>query len=639
MLEFLIMGIDMKIKMDDILYSKNIAELLDKEELSYIATKVLGDYADDKGSMAEWSRQAERILKMASLEYKPTSHPWPGAANINYPIIMTAAMQFHSRTSSALVKNGKIVKPKTVGGDIDGTKTQRGKNVCDYMSWQLLDQPDSDWENSNDKALMLVALIGTIFKKTYYDPIKNKTKSVYVDWKSVFVNNEASELRRVTQIYSMSPQQIRQNEIFGLFLESDMEIMSDDCSDDLHEIVEQHTWLDLDGDGLPEPYIVFVNNTKGNVIRIDKRFNESKISKTDDDKIYNIDELQHFTPFHFIPHPEGKFFSYGYGTLLFASNFSTNMILNNLINAGELYSLNAGFIKDGAIRGDGAKKTQLTPGEYKPLRVSPGSDIQRELMPLPTKEPSNVLLSLVQYLIQGADKLTSVSDVVTGSTDAQYTKPSTVQKLLQQSQAVFTALQKRIFRSYKKEFMTLFELNGYYVPDLLAQQYIEVLDNDSADPELDFSLSGFQVVPVIDPAESDELRTEIRRQELLELLQLPGTNKQVIVNQLVNISSVENKEEILQPDPSQNQPSPEMMKLQQEAQIKQAELQQKEAESLREYELDATRIRAQALKDIAEAEAAEVGQQLEKYKFELDKLIQLKLQEQSTNENKGTQQS
>lgn len=598
-----------KLNIEEILQSKNVAELLSEEERTSIMANCLNLYEEDRGSMQEWLDHAENIIKLAKMEDNNKSWPWQGASNIKHPLAMTAAMQFHSRTSASLVKGGRLVFSKIRGLDPDGAKYKTGDRVAKYMSWQLLDSPKSEWENHNDKALMILALIGTVFKKAYYDPISNTIVSKYVDWRNVFVNNSEAgisleDIRRITHKYTISHQEIKQNQLFGTFstFEEGTEYdykASDTSGEQECEVIEQHTWLDLDGDGLAEPYIVIIDITNNRLLRIIQRFSSSDIKTNSDGTIYKIEALENFTDFHFIPSPDGKFFSYGYGTLLFSGNKSVNKMLNTLVNAGELYSLNAGFMKDGILKNQSLKNSNFTPGEYKPVRVTVGDSVQDNFYPLPFKEPSQVLLALTQYMVQASEKLTSVTDVVTGTAATENAKTGAIKELINQSQTVFTAIQKRVYRSYKREFQKLYNLNSFYVPLQLREQYLEVLDDPEARPEMDFYINSFDVVPVIDPTEAAELKRQVKKEELIQLMQLPNVNVPALVMEFLKLTDLTNPEQYMaQPQG----PTPEQQAQQAELQLKQEELRIKDLSARGEF-----------IRDVSEADKNNADGTLDAY--------------------------
>ena len=164
---------------EDLMSSPNIAEDLEDQELSAIYLKCQSAYDNDKNSMAEWIDRSKMIIELASLKYKEKDYPYKGAANTTYPLMTTAVVQAASHITLNLVNKGKMVLGKSIGFDPDGSKEKIADAVSKYINWQLLEDSDGCWEDSTDRMLTVLLLIGTVFKKTYYDPISGKVESKY----------------------------------------------------------------------------------------------------------------------------------------------------------------------------------------------------------------------------------------------------------------------------------------------------------------------------------------------------------------------------------------------------------------------------------------------------------------------------
>ena len=208
-----------------IVESKNIAEKLDKEKLHTIGSDALSGYLSDKESRKEWEVQMEEWTKLATQVREEKSYPWPKASNVKYPLLTTAAMQFAARAyPSLLPSDGKIVKSTVIGKDIDGSKYDTADRVSMYMSYQLLHEING-WEESMDKLLIMLPVVGTIFKKTYWDSIRKKVCSEIILPKNVVVNYWAKSLReaeRISQVIEMSPRVLKERQMAELFLDVDL---------------------------------------------------------------------------------------------------------------------------------------------------------------------------------------------------------------------------------------------------------------------------------------------------------------------------------------------------------------------------------------------------------------------------------
>ena len=379
-------GLEDYLTLEDILASKNIATLLTDEDLQKIGDDVVNGYQTDLASREPWEKDLETWTKLALQIGEKKTYPWQGAANIKFPLLATAAMQFEARAYPTLVpSNGKIVKCKTVGADPTGEKQERAFRVSQHMSYQILDEMD-DWEEDMDKLLLSLPIAGTCFKKTYWNATKQKNCSKLVLPKYLVVNYYARSLEdaeRITEILQLSTRQVKERINSELYLDVDLgdptesdafkenrvkDAWQKQASEDEttpYTILEQHCYLDLDGDGYSEPYIVTVDENTKKVLRLVPRFLEEDVQVDENEKVIFIDPVQYYTKYSFIPNPDGGFYDIGFGRLLGPINESANTIINQLVDAGSLSNLQAGFIGKGLRIKMG--ETKFTPGEWKAI--------------------------------------------------------------------------------------------------------------------------------------------------------------------------------------------------------------------------------------------------------------------------------
>ena len=576
----------MTINVQESLNETNLAEKLDEDELIEIGNIVSEGYQADKDSCKGLWELLDQWTQLALQIANKKTFPWENASNVKYPLLATASMQFAARAYPSLVPaNGQVVKCKYVGSDPTGEKAIKADRVSKFMSYQLLDEME-EWEEEMDRLLITLPIVGTVFKKTYWDKEKGRNYSCLVMPKDLVVNYWAKTLEdaeRVTQIIPMSTRVIKEKQRAGIFLDVDLgEPVPDDTktqavnpsglslpnndSTTPYTILEQHCYLDLDEDDYPEPYIVTFEENSKKILRIAPRFLEDDVSVTGEGEISKITPIQYYTKFSFVPNPDGGFYDIGFGRLLGSLNDSVDTILNQLIDAGTLSNLQAGFIGKGLRIKMGDSK--FKPGEWKVVNAT-GSDIKQQIFPLPTRDPSPVLMQLLQFLITYSKELASVAEIFVGKMPGQNTPATTTMASIDQGMKVFTAVYKRIFRSLTKEFRKLYRLNKSYL-----NPKTEVAILGIAMPQTDFNGPENMVIPAADPAAVSAQEKQAKVQALLQIIQL-GTIDPMMVTQLyLDAYEIPQADKVIK-QPSPPPPDPEMEKMKLESQIKGQEHQQK----------------------------------------------------------------
>jgi len=561
--------------LEDILASKNIASLLDEDDLQIIGDDVVSGYETDLASREPWEKDLETWTKLALQIGEKKTYPWQGAANIKFPLLATAAMQFEARAYPTLVPaNGKIVHCKTVGSDPTGEKAERAFRISTHMSYQILDEME-DWEEDMDKLLLSLPIAGTCFKKTYWNPIKQQNCSKLILPKYLVVNYNARSLEdaeRVTEVLPLSKRQVKERVNSGLYLDINLGDPTEQDPFDSSKIkdsmqhratmdettpytmLEQHCFFDLDGDDYPEPYVATVELNSKKVLRLVPRFLEEDVQVDEKSKVIYIDPIQYYTKYSFIPNPDGGFYDIGFGRLLGPINESANTIINQLVDAGSLSNLQAGFIGKGLRIKMGEAK--FTPGEWKAVNAT-GDDIKKQIFPLPVREPSSVLFNLLDLLLKSGKELASVAEIMTGKMPGQNTPATTTMASIDQGMKVFTAVYKRVYRSLQKEFRKLYRLNKTY---LNPQEYIDVLDLEVGQD--DYQGSENDIVPGADPTASSNQEKQARVQAMMQILQLGTLDPMEVTQAYLEAFEIPNAEKyIKQPSPPPPDPKVEAMKM------------------------------------------------------------------------------
>lgn len=553
----------------------NIAEHLDEDVLNKIAEECNTGYLADLDSRKQWETNLEDWNKLALQFKEEKTYPWPKASNIKYPLLSTAALQFNARAYPTLIPpDGQVVKAETIGYDIDGAKAERAERVGRFMSYQLMKQMD-DWDEDMDKLLLILPIVGTCFKKTYWDSQKQKNCSRLIMPKDLVINYWARSLdscERKTEQIEMPKRVLKERQNGGVFLDIDLpdpSVAGFDIKANVQKtvpaqndkttpylILEQHTFYDLDEDGYDEPYIITFEAASTKILRIVARFDEESIEADEKGNVVKITPIEHYTKYGFIPNPDGGFYDIGFGLLLGPINDSVNTLVNQLVDAGTLSNLQAGFIGKGLRikMGDAMFK----PGEWKPVNAT-GDDIKKQIFPLPIREPSKVLFELLGMLVQAVKELASVPEIFVGKMPGQNTPATTTMATIEQGQKVFTAVYKRVWRSLQKEFKKIYRLNRVY---LNPQEETNILDTQIG-PD-DFEEGRYDVCPAADPSAASSQEKMAKAQGLMELMQLGTVDPNAVTMRILQAQEQPKIQELLRKGPPP--PDPKVVAEQQKAQ-------------------------------------------------------------------------
>ena len=558
----------------------DLTKYMEDEDLKALGRHCAEEFDEDEASRQEWLDRSEEYMKLAMQVAEYKSFPWPDAANIKYPILSTASIQFASRAYSGLIGNSRPVKGKVIGYDTTGEKLNQAIRVSKHMSYQVLEQMEG-WEEDMDKLCMILPILGCVFKKTYYDPIKQQPVSEMVLPKHLAVDYFASNInkaRRISHIIEYNENDIVERINRGLF--ADIEIptrvynsgdyrhddlsreidgreIGDEGLDDTYMFIEQHMWLDLDGDGYKEPYIATVSLDNEEVYRLVRRFTREDVEFSEDgkDTILAIEPTQYFTKFGFIPNPDGGFYDIGFGLLLGPTNEVVNTILNQLIDAGTMSSMQSGFLGRGIRLKKGS--TSFSPGEWKQVNNT-GEDLKKSILPLPVREPSSVLFQLLGMLVNSAKELSSVSDMMMGKNPGQNQPATTSMAVLEQGQEVFSSIFKRQYRALKQEFKLIYKINALNMPDRAFFQVLDMGEDQGGEVyKADYNLESVTVTPSADPNIASDSMKLMKSQGLMELLQLGTVNPQEVTRRILEAQEQYGIEKLMEVAPPQ--PDPELV--------------------------------------------------------------------------------
>lgn len=503
------------ISIDKLISSANIALLMDDDQVKKLGMECKQGFDDDKTSRAQWEDWNAKALKLALQVAEHKTFPWVNCSNIKFPLLTIAALSWHSKAYPALITGDNVVKYKVVGSDPDGVKAERAERKGKYMSYKLLET--TSWEEQTDKGLLCLAILGTIFKKTVRDNNQKKNCSDLVMPQDLVVNYFTTDMEsacRVSHMFSLSKNVVRENVLQGLYLDSlttpapaspgpldaakdKAQHLTPPSEQSVFNLVEQSCELDLDEDGYAEPYAVTFERESGKIVRIIARYYKNDVkyveSGKNKGKVYRITPENYYTKFELIPSPDGGFYALGFGLLLGPISNSIDSALNQIFDAGTMATLGGGFLGRGA-RIKGGEST-FKPFEWKTVD-STGDNLRNNIVPLQVRDASPVLLELIKFLVGYGERVAGAGDLQMGELPGQNVKAGTAEIANENGRQIFDATWKRFWRAEKEEFKKLDRLESIFIQAdegfNVGGKYYEVTKDD-------FAEGSDGVCPVADP--------------------------------------------------------------------------------------------------------------------------------------------
>lgn len=639
------------LELEKILNTKNIVELLEDDEKTKIASQVTERFNDDAQSRKDKQNKLKDIVQLALSITEGKAFPWENASNVIYPLISTAIIEFSAKCSPEILRDDAIVKSKVIGKDegkpaynVAGemmkdeqtglplmkdafAKQKRGERVATFMNYQLSEEIEN-WQDDTDKLIVSLGACGTMFRKTYQGLNGLESEIVYPD--KLIVHDKTTKFNKapITHLIELYENEIQERIRKGFFVEFDYmaeggdsvqslgvndlsnaqdESAGSDINSGLHIFLEQCCWLDLDGDEFLEPYVATLHMGSNQLVRLVPRFKKKDVKK-EGDKIVSIKAKNPYTPYIFLPSPDGSFYGIGLGHLLLNLNQSSNTAINQLTDAATLQNTGGGFIAKSLKVAGG--KFSMRPNEYK-MVDSFGGSIRDSIVPLPTPQPSQTSFALLGFLVQSGKELASLRDVLTGE-NAANVQATTMMTMVEQGMTQFKSVYKRIFRALKKEFKNIYEINGEYLSN---EHYAEVIDENAlnVDVKADFSLKGFDIVPVADVSSVTNSQRMAKASFLMQFLNDPYTNQMLLRQEIMAGFNIENYQDLIVAPPPQ-QPSVEQILAQAEmlkGQVRQMEAQIKALDTAARLDnakydsekvlADIAETKTRAIKNIADA--------------------------------------
>tara|TARA_R110000772_G_scaffold268703_2_gene397738 strand:- start:482 stop:2452 length:1971 start_codon:yes stop_codon:yes gene_type:complete len=639
--------------------SVNIAEDLNDLTLEDLGSKLYEEVEDDDMSRQDWLEDQDEWLKLAAQVREIKSYPWQNASNVKFPLMTVAALQFHARALPGLVNSNNPVRARVVGRDPDGQKLKRANRIGRYMSYQVLEEME-EWLDDMDRMMMILPIIGLCYKKTFYSENLGRVKSTLVMPRDLILNYHAQDYKRarMSHVIYMDQNELLEYQNAGIFLDVELEdpryldvpgvrdetigLTNVNQNDDPYELIESHCWLDLDEDGYKEPYIVTYHRDSKTILRIVARWDEDGIETKENGNVVKITATDYFTPFMFMPDPNSSVYGIGFGRLLGPTNEAVNTIINQLIDAGTQNNMASGFISRSLKLQGGASR--FRPGEWKIVNAA-GTDLKGGIVPLPTKEPSATLLSLLGLLIESGQSISSVTEMMEGKNPGQNTAATTAMATLEQGLKVFNGIYKRLHRALGKEYKKIYRLDSVYLdedaynmvldegqmqpaipPDATEEQAQQIMMEAQQNPQMiatieDFEDESMDVIPTSDPNFISDSQKSVKADSLLQkaVSGLP-VNMGVAIRRTLEAEGHEDIDEILAMPPPQ--PSSEE----------------------KEFMLDVERVKIEAfnakykaIESLAKAEAAEEGNQLNTYRAIVDDHVKLAGLEKASRDEQAAQ--
>tara|TARA_R110001583_G_scaffold26988_1_gene96873 strand:- start:834 stop:3194 length:2361 start_codon:yes stop_codon:yes gene_type:complete len=494
----------------EIPFEENLSEFLDPATLSEVSNELTTAFEEDLSSRGDWYEAFKDGLELLGVDSDPRSEPFEGASGVYHPLLAEATTHFQAQAYKELLPANGPVDTKIMGASSD-PKAMQANRVKDFMNYQLMYKME-EYDPEMDQMLFFLPLAGSAFKKCYFDPAIGRVVSRFIKAEDLIVPYYATDLHtspRITHRMAMSENDLRKLQLSGFYRDmpmnpptvSDGDNAVQDKIDEIdgvsrtgtqaeYTLLEFHVELDIEGfehtdsdgepTGLALPYIVTICKDNNTVLSIRRNYEETDPMRK---------KIEYFTHYKFLP---GLGF-YGFGLIHMIGGVtrSATSILRQLIDAGTLANLPAGF----KARGLNIQRSDdpVQPGEWRDVDV-PGGTIRESFLPLPYKEPSATLAQLLGLLVESGQRFASVMDNQTGEGNSQAPVGTTV-ALLEKGQKVISAIHKRLHYAQRNEFKILKRLFGEYLPPEYPYQVQGAQQTVFAE---DFNNS-VDVVPVCDP--------------------------------------------------------------------------------------------------------------------------------------------
>jgi len=542
-------------------YYTNLAEDMEEGLLNDIANTVIDNFQADKDSRGEWDSMFERGFDLLGLKLEDTTEPFEGACTAVHPLLIESAVKFQAKASQELFPAGGPVKAQILGNQ-SVEKQEQANRVQNFMNYQITEQMP-EYFDEFERMLFHLPLIGSAIKKVYYDAGLERPVSEFVPIDQFYVSYYASNLKkadRYTHLIYRNPVDMQRDIEAGIYADVNLPTPSNPSQTNLSEklntimgisptadsdpqyvLLEQHVHLDIPDPECEEgefaPYIITVEEESRQVLSIRRNYRAKDANK---------EKRMHFVHYKFVP----GFSFYGLGLIHFLGNLTltATSAMRSLVDAGQFANLPGGFKAKGVrMVGD---NEPIAPGEFKEVEAT-GIDLQKAIVPLPYKEPSSVLYSMLGFVTAAGQKFADSTEQIV-SDAASYGPVGTTMALIEASSKFFSGVHKRLHKSQRDEFKIIAEIDYDYLPG----EYPYDVPNASREIfRKDFD-GVVDVVPVSDPNIPSNAHRMMLANMALQMAQQspPGMfNLEALNRTILNAANMPNIEEIL---PAAPRPQP-----------------------------------------------------------------------------------
>jgi hypothetical protein len=545
-------------------FNANLAEYIDEDELESLASELIGDYDDDVGSRKDWMQTYVDGLELLGMKIEERSEPWEGACGVYHPLLSEALVKFQAETMMATFPAAGPVKTQIIGKETPDKKAASIR-VQDDMNYQLTDVM-KEYRPEHERMLWGLGLSGNAFKKVYFDPHLDRQVSVFVPAEDLVVPYGASNLEaaeRVTHVMRKTENELRRLQVAGFYIDVDLGEPNNTLdevekkiaeqmgfratSDNRFKLLEMNVDLDLKGyehkedgkkTGIKLPYIVTIEKGSSKVLAIRRNWEE-------EDETYQ--KRQHFVHYGYVP--GFGFYCFGLIHLVGAFAKSGTSLIRQLVDAGTLSNLPGGFKSRGLrVKGD---DTPISPGEWRDVDV-PSGTIKDNLLPLPYKEPSQVLMALLGQIVDEGRRFANTADLQISDMSANSPVGTTL-AILERTLKVMSAVQARIHYSMKQELGLLKNIIASYTPE---DYDYEPEEGSRKAKKSDYD--NVNVIPVSDPNAATMAQKIVQYQAVMQLAQQSPQlyNMPLLHRQMLDVLGIKDAAKLVPMDEDQRPTDP-----------------------------------------------------------------------------------
>ena len=549
-------GLEIDIENEEEGFDDNLAEYLDDDVIQSIVEELISDYDDDVASRRDWMQTYVDGLELLGMKIEDRTDPWAGACGVYHPLLSEALVKFQAETIMEILPAAGPVKTEIVGKETP-EKKEAAMRVQNDMNYQITDVM-VEYRPETERMLWGLGLAGNAFKKVYYDPNMERPAAIFLPAEDVVVPYGASNLEsaeRVTHVMRKTENEIRRLQVGGFYLDCDLGEPNNTMdevekkiaekmgfratTDDRYKLLEMHVNLDLEGyehekDGEPTgialPYVVTVEKGSRKCLSIRRNWQE-------DDKTYQ--KRTHFVHYGYVP--GFGFYCFGLIHLVGAFAKSGTSLIRQLVDAGTLSNLPGGFKTRGLrVKGD---DTPIAPAEFRDVDV-PSGTIKDNIMTLPYKEPSQVLMSLLNQIVEEGRRFAGAADIQVSDMSANSPVGTTL-AILERTMKVMSAVQARIHYSLKQELRLLKDIIRDYTPE---EYPYEPTQGDRQAKKSDYDM--VDVIPVSDPNAATLSQKVVQYQAVIQLAQTAPQlyDLAYLHRQMLDVLGIKNAEKLVKLD-------------------------------------------------------------------------------------------